>query len=227
MSSTRRYRAPAVKLNIGDIIAGEFVTNQDGSKVLHVKTDDMIWRARIMGEITKKNTSEIEEQVIFEVTDRTGSINVRGGGSEYTAQIYMDMMNFKEGMVVDIIGLIREGDGAVFLDCEICKLITDPSLQVLRELEISKYYKKKGLDSDATASIEVAIKGQVKLQESDEIKTSILELLKKPENIEEGCTFDQIKKELNLTTKDLEPALLALREDGDIFEPSSGRFQIV
>ncbi|NHJ47047.1 MAG: hypothetical protein FK733_04595 [Asgard group archaeon] len=227
MSYTRRRRAVAIKLKIGDIIAGEFVTNQDGSKALHVKTDDMVWRARILGEVTKKTVSEIEEQVIFEVSDKSGAINVQGGGNDRSAYVYLDMLNFKEGAIVDIIGLIRDGNGNIYIECEMCKLVTDPSIQVLRELEISKYYKSKGLSSEATATIETAIKGQVKLMESDEIKNQILELLRQPENIEEGCTFDQIKRELGMTTRELEPELLALKNDGDIFEPGSGRFQIV
>ncbi|NHK31344.1 MAG: hypothetical protein FK730_08335 [Asgard group archaeon] len=228
MSFSSQRRATAVKLKIGDIIAGEFVTNQDGSKALHVKTDDIIRRVRIMGEITSKVINEAEEMVIYDVTDKTGVIKVRGGGDEYSGSIYLDMLNFKEGIVVDIIGMVRDfGDGNVYIYCEMCIPVTDPSFQVLRELEISKYYKRKGLSSDATASIETAIKGQVKLAESDEIKNQILDLLKKPENIEEGCTFDHIKRELNLTTRELEPELIALKSDGDIFEPSSGRFQIV
>ncbi|NHJ38497.1 MAG: hypothetical protein FK731_00585 [Asgard group archaeon] len=227
MSFSRR-RATAVKLKISDLISGEFITNQDGSKALHVKTDDLITRARVMGEITGKVINEAEEMVIYDVSDKTGTIKVRGGGDERSGQIYLEMLNFKEGIVVDIIGLVRDlGDGNVYIDCELCIPITDPSYQVLRELEISKYYQRKGLSSDATASIETAIKGQVKLAESDEIKAQILDLLKKPENIEEGCTFDQIKRELGLTTRELEPGLIALKSDGDIFEPASGRFQIV
>ena len=76
MSFSSRRRATAVKLKIGDSIAGEFVTNQDGSKALHVKTDDLIRRVRVMGEITSKVINEAEEMVIYDVTDKSSFGNV-------------------------------------------------------------------------------------------------------------------------------------------------------
>ncbi|HUT80879.1 MAG TPA: hypothetical protein VMZ29_06730 [Candidatus Bathyarchaeia archaeon] len=228
MSYSSKRRAPAIKLKIGDLIDGEFTTESDGTKVLHVKTDDFVRRTRIMGEITSKNVIESDESVIFDVTDKTGSIKVKGGGSEWSAAIFDEMKDLKEGAIVDVVGLIREAsDGKIYLDCELCLPINENSKQVLRELEISKYYKRKGLDSKVTEGINSAIKGQAKLQESDEIKDQILALLKNPENIEEGCSFDDIKRALGLTTKELEPELRALQSDGDIFEPLPGVFKFV
>jgi len=225
-SSTRR--APAIKLKIKDIIQGEFEVMQDGSKVLHVKTDDLVRRVRIMGEITSKTVIESDESVIFEIDDTTGSINVKGGGTQWSGQAFLDMKDLKEGTVVDIVGLLGEAaDGKAYINCEMCLPVIDDALKVLRELEISKYYKRKGLDSQATDGIQSAIKDQVKLVESDEIKTQILELLKKDEHIEEGCTFEEIKRALGLTTKELEPELRALQNDGDIFEPMPGTFKFV
>ncbi len=228
MSYTSRRRAAAIKIKIGDLLAGEFVTNQDGSKTLHVKTDDHLRRARILGEITSKKVIDSDEIVIFDVGDTTGTIKVKGGGSQWSGQVFLDMKDLKEGMLVDIVGLIRESaDSEVYLDCELCIPVTDQAVKVLRELEISKYYNRKGLGSEATAGIESAIKDQVKLVESDEIKDQILDLLRKPENLEEGCSFDDIKRALGLTTKELEPELRALQNDGDIFEPIPGTFKYV
>ncbi|MGC9778166.1 MAG: hypothetical protein HZR80_02875 [Candidatus Heimdallarchaeota archaeon] len=228
MSYTSRRRASAIKIKIGDLLAGEFVTNQDGSKTLHVKTDDHLRRARILGEITSKNVIDSDEIVIFDVGDTTGTIKVKGGASQWSGQVFLDMKDLKEGMLVDIVGLIRESaDSEVYLDCELCIPVTDQAVKVLRELEISKYYNRKGLGSEATAGIESAIKDQVKLVESDEIKDQILDLLRKPENLEEGCSFDDIKRALGLTTKELEPELRALQNDGDIFEPIPGTFKYV
>ncbi|MBN1330535.1 MAG: hypothetical protein JXA54_13760 [Candidatus Heimdallarchaeota archaeon] len=227
MSYSSKRRAPAIKLKIGDLIDGEFTTESDGTKVLHVKTDDFVRRTRIMGEITSKNIIESDESVIFDVADKTGTIRVKGGGSEWSTSIFEDMKDLKAGTIVDIVGLVRESDGKVHLDCELCLPIIENSKQVLRELEISKYYKRKGLESKVTEGIKSAIKGQAKLQESDEIKDQILALLKNPENIEEGCSFDAIKRALGLTTKELEPELRALQRDGDIFEPIPGVFKFV
>ena len=88
------------------------------------------------------------------------------------------------------------------------------------------FYSRKGLQSEATQGIETAIKEQVKLSESDEIKDQILEMLKNPDNTD-GCTFDEIKRALGLSTRDLEPELRALQSDGDIFEPVPGTFKYV
>ena len=138
------------------------------------------------------------------------------------------MQELKEGTSVDVVGLLREtGDGNVYIDCELCFPVTDQAIKVLRELEISKYYNRKGLDSKASEGLEKAIEGQTQLIESDQIKDQILALLKKDENLEEGCTFDDIKRTLGLTTKELEPELRALQSDGDIFEPLPGTFKYV
>ncbi len=228
MTFSSSRRAPAIKLKIKDIIEGEFEVLQDGSKVLHVKTDDLARRVRIMGEITSKTVIESDESVIFEIDDTTGSINVKGGGTQWSSQVFLDMKDLKEGTVVDIVGLLGEAaDGKAYINSEMCLPIVDDALKVLRELEISKYYKRKGLEDKATDSIQSAIKDQVKLVESDEIKTQILELLKRDEHIEEGCTFEEIKRALGLTSKELEHELRALQNDGDIFEPMPGTFKFV
>lgn len=227
MSQGRR-RATAIKLRVSDIINGEFTTQQDGSKVLHVKTDDLVIRARVLGEVTKKDDFESDETIILEVNDKTGTISVNGGGSEWTQNIYADMKDLKEGMEVDVAGMVKESaDGKPYIQCELCIPIVDPAIKVLRELEISKYYTKKGLKSEASEELETAIKGEAKLSESDEIKDQILALLKDPEKKESGCTFDEIKRTLGLSTRDLEPELRSLQSDGDIFEPIPGTFKYV
>ena len=227
MSISRR-RAVAVKMKIKDLLEGEFITEQDGSKVLHVKTDEIIRRARIMGEITTKVDIESDESILIDVADETGTIRVKGGGSEWAGQIYLDMKGLVEGGTVDIVGLIRESsDGKAYINCELCIPVRDTAMKLLRDLEISKYYRRKGMDAEASESIETAMKKQAKLSESDEIKNQILDLLKKDENLEEGCTFDTIKKELGLSTQDLEPELRELQNDGDIFEPFPGTFKYV
>jgi len=226
--SQRRRRATAIKLRIVDLISGEFSTQQDGSEPLHVKTDDLVRRARVLGEITDKVEIESDETIILDVNDKTGVIKVKGGGSEWTQNIYADMKELKIGMEVDVAGLVKESsDGSPYIQCELCVPIVDPAIRVLRELEISKYYSRKGMKAEATEGIESAIKGQVKLSESDEIKNQIIEMLKDPEKLDEGCTFDEIKNSLGLSTRDLEPELRALQSDGDIFEPIPGKFKWV
>lgn len=223
-----RRRAVALKMKIKDIIEGEFTTEQDGSKALHVKTDDIVRRARIMGEITSKVDIESDESILLDVADETGTVRVKGGGTEWSGQVYLDMKGLVEGSTVDVVGLIRESsDGKVYINCELCVPVHDKAMKVLRDLEISKYYRKKGLVVEATESIETAMKKQAKLSESDEIKDQILEVLKKKENLEDGCTFNTIKKELGLATKELEPELRALQSEGDIFEPIPGTFKYV
>lgn len=228
MTFSSKRRAPAIKLKIKDITEGEFETSQDGSKLLHVKTDDLVRRVRIMGEITSKTVLESDESIILEVDDTSGSIKVKGGGSEWAGQIFLVMKDLKEGSIVDIVGLIREAaDGKAYIDCELCLPVIDDAVKVLRELEISKYYKRKGLDSKATDGIESAIKDQAKIVESEETKDQIIALLKKDENVEEGCSFDEIKRALGITTKELEPELRVLQHDGVIFEPMPGTFKYV
>lgn len=227
MISNRR-RAPAIKVKINDLNEGEFVTEQDGSKALHIKTDDIVRRARILGEIINKVVIENDESVIFDIEDETGRIQVKGGGTAWSGEIYLEMKGLKEGSIVDIVGLIRESpDEKPYIDCELCIHVIDDAAKVLRNLEISKYYKRKGLDIEASVSIDSAFKAQAKLSVSDEIKDQILALLKKDENLEEGLSFDEIKRELALTTKELEPELRALQNDGDIFEPIPGTFKYV
>jgi RPA family protein len=226
--SVRRRRAPAIKLKIGDLVNGKVITEQDGSRMVEIKTADKVKRARIIGEITDKAVIESDESVLMDLEDETGTIKVKGGGNNWSGQIYLEMKGLKEGLTVDLIGLVRETpEGQLYLEAELCFPVTDQAVKVLRELEISQYYAQKGLVSDATSNIESAIKEQAVLNESDEIKDNILELLRKEENLESGCSFDQIKKALNLNTKQLEPELRALQSDGEIFEPIPGTFKYV
>ncbi len=228
MTFSSKRRATAIKLKIKDITEGEFETIQDGSKVLHVKTDDLVRRVRIMGEITSKTDIESDESIILEIDDTTSSLKVKGGGSEWAGQVFLAMKDLKEGSTVDIVGLIREAaDGKAYIDCELCLPVIDDEVKVLRDLEISKYYKRKGLDSKATDGIESAIKDQAKIVESDETRNQIIALLKQDEHKEEGCSFDEIKRALGLTTKELETELRVLQHDGVVYEPMPGTFKYV
>lgn len=227
MSSTRR-RAPAIKVKIKDLLEGELETQQDGTKALHIRTNDIIRRARIIGEIVNKAVIEVEETVILDITDETGEIKIKGGGSDWAGPIFFELQELNEGTTVDVVGLIRETtDGGVYLSCELCIPVKDNAMKVLRDLEVSKYYRRKGLEVQATESIATAFKEQAKLSESNQIKEQILDLLKKSENLEEGCSFDEIRRALGLTSRELEPELRALQSDGDIFEPIPGIFKFV
>ncbi|MEA2069908.1 MAG: hypothetical protein U9O98_01310 [Asgard group archaeon] len=226
MSYSRR--APARKVLINDLLKGEFETQQDGSKVLHIKTGDEVRRARIMGTIEDKIIDETEESVITNIVDETGTIRVKAGGTAWGGEAYLEMKGMKEGATVDVIGLLREGpDGAMYIQAELCIPVVDKAYKVLRDLEISKYYAEAGLQNKATEHIETAIKGQANLEEKNEIKDQILEILKNPENRNEGCSFEELKKQLGLSTSEIEPALRELQNDGDIFEPMPGTFKFV
>ena len=153
---------------------------------------------------------------------------MKGGGSNWSSDLYLELKELKEGILVDIVGLVREGvEGQIYLDVELCLPIKDQSITLLRDLEITKYYTRKGLTNQASEGLATAKKEQETLSRSDEIKDQILALLKQEEYLEEGCSFDEIKRLLNLTTKELEPELRSLQSDGEIFEPIPGTFKYV
>jgi RPA family protein len=223
-----RRRAPAIKLRINDLLEGEFISRKDGSKALHVKTDDEIIRARIMGGLKNKVVIENDETVIIDVQDSTGTMKVRGGGFEWSRQVYLDLMDLQEGITIDVIGLVRESkDGIPYIECELCIPIRTPNMKVLRDLEISNYYQRKGLEEKATQASKNASQVEKAISKDDLIKDQIIDLLKKAEHLEEGLSFKELKNQLNLQTDELESNLRKLQSDGDIFEPMPGTFKYV
>ncbi|MBD3192082.1 MAG: hypothetical protein GF308_15655 [Candidatus Heimdallarchaeota archaeon] len=226
---SNKRRAPAIKLKIHDIKDGKFVTDSDNSRVLQARTGDQIIRTRLMGEVSNKIIIETDESVILDLTDDTGTIKVKGGGSQWTNQIFMEMKGLKEGVTIDVIGLVRTTKNGEdpYIECELCIPISDPARKVLRELEISKYYLQKGLETEAIEELETAIKGQKDLSKTDDHKDKIVGLLKDPDYLDQGCSFEEIKKILELSTSELEKALRDLQADGEIFEPRPGTFKYV
>lgn len=225
---SNRRRAPAIKLKIHDLKEGKFITTSENSRVFQARTGDQVIRARLMGEVSNKIIIETDESVILDLIDDTGTIKVKGGGNQWTNQIFMELKGLKEGTTIDVIGLVRETETEdLYIECELCIPISDPARKVLRELEISKYYLRKGLETEAIEELETAIKGQKDLSQTDVHKDKIIALLKDSDYRKQGCSFEEIKKLLELSTNELEKALRDLQADGEVFEPRPGTFKYV
>lgn len=132
----------AAKVYSMELVSGEFVRGSGSARsFLRMWNGENIDKARVMGTIAHKFSSDDGTYSALTLDDGTETIRVKGWREEAKA-----MQPFETGQIVDVIGHIREYEGEIYLSpLSICG-ISDPNWEALRELEIYRLRKVKKND---------------------------------------------------------------------------------
>lgn len=231
----------AYKAKVEDLVRGEYVRSLESSEPSYLKTSwgQHISRARVMGTVVEKFLRDDQSYGTLRVDDGTETISIRSWREGVP-----ELMKFNLGDRVDVIGKIREYNGEIYLTPELILKVSDPNWELVRELETLSEKKKLlaagkrpvkkpefpvrelevGQPQPSGEKIEIV--EELPPQVPDEVKKKALLVFEKLEK-KGGTSIDDLAAELNISKTEAEDIIRDLITDGDIFEPTSGRFRKV
>ncbi len=132
----------AAKVYSMELVSGEFVRGSGSARsFLRMWNGENIDKARVMGTVAHKFSSQDGTYCALTLDDGTETIRVKGWREE--AKV---LQPFEVGQIVDVIGQIREYEGEIYLSPLSVSAIADPNWEPLRELEIYRLRKVKKND---------------------------------------------------------------------------------
>jgi hypothetical protein len=232
-NQTNAKRNIALKVNISDILNGEYV-KEDGWTPNFVSTDKgHVSRVNIIGVIVSKEESTFDSLII---DDSTGNISIRSFENREILKAP------KVGDIVQLIGRVREYNGQKYVLAEIVRPIDDKRWVIVRkkELEMSKpvtempplqkLMENKITDTEVSEPKEpkkeqiIPKKEEMILQPQSNPYEIILGLIKSLDT-GFGVSYEEII--LNSKLKNSEEVITALIEEGEIFEIRPGILKVL
>ena len=239
-----KRRLTAAKTKISEVIGGKFF-KQEGLEPNYVLTasGQRLSRVRILATVVEKFVSE--DRKFFSVTLDDGSETIR---AKAFSSLILDPVGV--GDIIDVIGKVKEYNEEIYFIPEVVFKVTDPNLEILRELEIfdsqRDWQRKRDVIlnyqkqvSDLTelknllkefniSSEEIEMILQLPEQEektnSVEEKQKILDLIEKLD-MGGGCDYSQLMEMSGLAENTLDSVIEELLEEGSCFEPRPGKIK--
>jgi len=141
MSGLRR-RDTAVKVPIVELVVGAEIDDPSGGRGFRTNLG-ILRRVRVLGTVINTYSSEKEGKKPYTsltLDDGTGVIRVKGWSADAKR-----LGQFKEGTVLDVIGRVRSSNDETYITSELEILVTDPTWELVRRLELVKQYKEQGI----------------------------------------------------------------------------------
>ncbi|MFQ6122997.1 MAG: OB-fold nucleic acid binding domain-containing protein [Candidatus Heimdallarchaeota archaeon] len=137
-----RQRDTAIKVPIVELVVGTEIDDPSGRRGFHTNLG-ILRRVRVLGTVINTYSSEKEGKKPYTsltLDDGTGMIRIKGWSADAKR-----LGQFKEGMVLDVIGRVRSSNDEPYITSELEILITDPTWELVRRLELVKQYKEQGI----------------------------------------------------------------------------------
>ncbi len=220
----------AVKVNISDIIEGEYV-KEDGWTPNYVSTNKgHVSRVNIIGVVVSKEESAYDTLMI---DDSTGSISVRSFENKEMLKTPL------VGQIVILIGRVREYNGEKYILAEIVRAIDDKKWVQVRKKELESEVKdfeaknkdivkeeRKEFENTLESKKEVVIpkKDEMVLQPQSNPYELVLGLIK---SLDTGFGVSYEEVILDSKIKNCEEIITSLIEEGEIFEIRPGILKVL
>jgi len=220
----------AYKVKVEELLQGEYVVSEEGLPYLLTPWGRKVSRVRVMGTVVERWLREDGEYCTVYLDDGTGVIALRGWGEGAK-----ELAELRVGELVDVIGRVKEYLGERYLVPHLLLRVKDPNWEVVRELEIllsrrkalEKGIRPRRLPAKPPEEVEVEeVEGFELPQVPEELKRRALEVLDRLDR-GEGVGEEELRRELGIDRKELEDLLLALLDEGEIFEVRTGRYKRV
>lgn len=218
---------------------GQYIRSPDGTQPSYLLTPwgEQVTRVRVMGTVVDKFIREDQSYATLRIDDGSETISLRAW--QETAK---ELNRFNLGEIIDVVGRVREFNGEIYLIPEMIIRVENPNWELVRELEIiamrrgalaagvkPKFVKQEPRELNITAPRET-----VETAETEEEPLPIVpdELKKKVaiaiEKLDTGSGVEPIKiaNELNLSLAQINDALRVMFVEGDVFEPTTGKFRL-
>ncbi|MFH1424977.1 MAG: OB-fold nucleic acid binding domain-containing protein [archaeon] len=199
----------ATKIHIKDILDGKFTPGQ-GYESGTLKTTDgkEIKKIHILATIVEKFVAEDKGFASITLDDATETIKVKVF-KEHVAKIEPR----KVGDIIDVMGVLREYEGEVYVMPDFIKIIDDPNWEILRNLELDKRTLQKANENTALGAARVEIDlGPIILEKVGAGRIAIKELINDLKEHEEENVLGKVRE---------------LMMKGDLYEPKPGVIKAV
>ncbi len=242
MESQSYKRWPAIRCWVKHIIEGKY---SEENKTLYTIFGETK-RVRLAATIIKKNekiTAQVSSEDDF--SHEEGDQNIRmefeldDGSGVIRAVIWNadpeEYQEFKEGHIVDIVGLIQYWSGFNYIRPEIIKKINDPNFVLLRDAEIIKKIKSGNTveipdisqlydDMDEIPDdIDVdELFGEESSFNGNDTKNLVFSLI---EEHEKGISFKDLNAKLKISVSELKNLLRDLEMESRIYQSDEGIYQ--
>lgn len=195
-------RQTAKKIRILDLTNGEWV-KKEGMEPSYVltKTRDMVSRARIMGTIVSRFTSEDGNFGSITLDDSTDTIRAK------TFKTIKPIEGFNVGDLVEMIGKLREYNGELYMMPEIIRKVQDPNLLLLRRLEIAKTLKGGKSEGE---------------KEVKDLRKEVLDFIGSKKD---GVSFQDMLKGIKAQEGEIEKVINEVLAEGICYEPTPGKIK--
>jgi len=227
-------------MRIEDVVLGQYIRSPDGTQPSYLLTPwgEQVTRVRVMGTVVEKFIREDQNYATLRIDDGSETISLRAW-----QEGVKELDKFNVGDIIDVIGRVREFNGEIYLTPELIIRVDDPNWELVRELEIiaarreamaegvrPKFTKPEALRPGTAAAQEIAGPSDEVEEEPlpvvpDEIKKRVAIALEK---LDAGAGVESIKiaNELNMELSRVNDALRVMFVEGDVFEPSPGKFRL-
>ena len=236
-------RPAAYKMKIEDVVRGQYVRSPDGTEPSYLQTPwgEKVTRVRVMGTVIDKFVRDDQNYAVLSIDDGSETIGLRAwqeGVKEFD--------KFGVGDIIDVIGRVREFGEEIYLVPELIISVKDPNWELVRELEIIVAKRKllaRGVRPQQAVKFEpkqLSIQlpqatnavGSLEAEEEpplpavpDEVKKKVVLAIEKLDK-GSGVESSDISVELNLDIAQVNDALRVLFVEGDVFEPTTGKFKL-
>ncbi|MFH1364202.1 MAG: OB-fold nucleic acid binding domain-containing protein [Candidatus Aenigmatarchaeota archaeon] len=200
-------RMTAKKVRISDIMSGRWV-KKEGMEPSFVVTNygDKVSRARILSTIVAKFISEDGNFASITLDDGTETIRAK------TFKTIKPIEGLDVGIVVDVIGKVKEYNGEVYIIPEIIKRIEDPNQETLRLLEIKKNLRGK----------DELEQPEEQEEDRDKLRKDILTVVV---SSKDGASYDDIMNKIKGDSEQIESVINELLAEGICYEPTPGKIR--
>jgi RecG-like helicase len=195
-----KKRNTAYKLRIGDVLKGKPII-QEGKFLFLEIGDKKVVRVNILANVIDKYVSDGEKKyAALTADDASGQIKLKSFGEDIAI-----LKDLSQGDTIQIIGVLRDYNGELYILPEIAKSV-DPRWLLVRKLEIQGSRKDMPLPSNAP------------------LRDTLLEKIKDAEK-EDGIDIDKIIMDTDSAPAIINAEIKKLIEEGLVYEPRPGRLR--
>ncbi len=240
-------RSTAYKLKIEDLVRGEYTRSPEGTEPSYLLTPwgQHVAHARVMGTVIDKFVRDDQGYATLRIDDGSETISLRAWREGVP-----ELDRFDVGDLVDVLGRVREFEGEIYLTPELILKVENPNWELVRELEIIDSRrealssgvrpKRISVEKAGPSQLDIDLPRPAKTTEPaaeeaeeepplpevpDEIKKRVILAIEKLDK-GGGATPVEVAIELNLPQPQVEDALRIIFVEGDVFEPTAGRFKL-
>ena len=201
-------RQTAKKVTIADLMNGKWV-KKEGMEPSYVVTPrgDAVSRARVLATVVSKFLAEDGNFGSLTLDDGSDTLRIK------TFKTVKPVEGFEPGMLVEVIGKVREYNEEIYIIPEIVNELADPNYELLRKLELAAQKTQPAPAETQTP------------QKQDGKEALRKEILKVIGAVPDGISFTELMEKIKADENSIEAVVDDILAEGICYEPTPGKIK--